>query len=297
MSDVTTLQEAGAGRDNPRLTDAEFARLRGLIREHAGIHLKENKRELLVARLGHHIRKLGFSSFSDYCEYVAHDASGDALRDFINRITTNKTSFFREPHHFEFLRTRLIPEIRRRGRRELRIWSAGCSSGEEPYSIAITVEEALGKRHGWDVRILASDIDTEVLAQARTGIYPLAALEGMPVERRRAGFLRGYGEFAGQAQVREELRRRVEFRRINFKEAGWGVHTRFDAIFCRNVIIYFERALQQQIVEGLARHLQPEGYFFSGHSENLFWLRDLLVGVEPMVYRLHSAAGPGGKTP
>lgn len=286
MKPVDVLEKPGTGLDTPRLTDGEFDRFRGLILEHAGIHLKDHKRDLLVARLGQHIRNLGFESFSAYYEYVARDSSGEALRALINRITTNKTYFFREPHHFAFLRGRLIPELCRRGRRRLRIWSAGCSTGEEPYSIAIAVAEALGKHHGWDVRILASDIDTEVLAQAQSGTYPLAALEGVSAEQRRAFFLQGYGEFAGQVQVRPELRQLVEFRRINFKETAWGVPARFDAVFCRNVIIYFDRPLQQRIVERLAGHLLPDGYFFSGHSENLFWLRDLLVAVEPTVYRL-----------
>lgn len=282
--EVAVHQDLQAGRDSPRLTDAEFARFRGLILEHTGIHLKEHKRDLLVARLAQHILKLGFRSFSAYYEHVARDTSGEALRALINRITTNKTYFFREPHHFEFLRERLIPELRGRGQRDLRIWSAGCSTGEEPYSIAATVGEVLGLHHGWNVRILATDIDTDVLEQAQSGTYPMAALEDLSAGQRRAAFLRGYGQFAGQVQVRPELRRMVEFRRLNFKEPGWGIQARFDAIFCRNVIIYFDRPLQQQIVERLAGHLKPGGYFFSGHSENLFWLRDLLVTVAPTVY-------------
>jgi chemotaxis protein methyltransferase CheR len=287
VTNGATLQDPGTRQDNACLTDAEFTRFRGLIVEHTGINLKDNKRDLLVARLTQHIRSLGLPSFTAYYEYVVRDSSGEALRDFINRITTNKTSFFREPHHFEFLRARLIPDLRRRGQRELRIWSAGCSTGEEPYSIAMTVEEALGKHHGWNVRILATDIDTQVLERAQAGTYPLAALEGFSPEHRRAWFLRGYGEFAGHAQVRPELRRMVEFQRLNFKETAWNIRSRFDLIFCRNVIIYFERSLQQLIVGRLAAFLKPDGYFFSGHSENLFWLRDLLLPVEPTVYRLN----------
>ena len=293
MSEAIASRESESGEDHPHLTDAEFIRFRTLIEEHTGIHLKEHKRDLLVARLSQYIRTLGLPSFSAYYEYVARDASGKALREFINRITTNKTSFFREPHHFDFLRTRLIPELRRRGQRELRIWSAGCSTGEEPYTIAITIEEALGKHHGWNVKVLASDIDTEVLEQARAGVYPLSSLDGMSVERQHAGFLRGYGDFAGKVQVRPELRALIEFRRINFKDHSWGIQARFDLIFCRNVIIYFERELQQKIVGRLAGHLDPTAIFFSGHSENLFWLRDLLEPVEPTVYRvLHEGKLP-----
>ena len=288
---MSHVLELGTGLDSPRLTEAEFTRFQILIREHTGIQLRDHKRELLVARLGQHIRKLGFASFSAYYEHVSGDPSGEALRGFINRITTNKTSFFREPHHFEFLRARLIPELRARGQRQLHVWSAGCSTGEEPFSVAMTVQEALGAHHSWTVRILASDIDTDVLAQAQSGTYPLESLEDVSTERRRAHFLRGYGEFEGQAQVRPELRKMVKFRRLNLKETGWGIRARFDLIFCRNVIIYFDRPLQQQIVARLAAHLKPGGYFFSGHSENLFWMRDILNAVEPTIYRANPERG------
>ena len=270
----------------PHLSEGEFARFRGLVREQTGIHLNSHKRHLLVARLRRRVQDLGLATFTDYYEYIIRDKTGNELRNFINRITTNKTSFFREPHHFDFLRRRLIPEARGRGRRELRIWSAGCSSGEEPYSICITLREAVGDSRGWDIRILASDIDTEVLSRAQAGTYELDLLNDVPPAQRHAHFLRGYGSFEGLAQVRPELREMVEFRRINFNDPDWGVHTRFDAIFCRNVIIYFDRELQQRIVGRLAAHLKPGGYFFCGHSENLHWLGGPLVTVQPTVYRL-----------
>ena len=269
----------------PAITDAEFARFRALIRKETGIHLKEHKRHLLVARLAQRLRELGLRSFSAYYEHLTGDRSGREMSAFINRVTTNKTSFFREPHHFEFLRDRLIPHLRHSGSRRLRLWSAGCSSGEEPYSMAMILAETLGKTYGWDVRILATDIDTEVLAQAQSGTYDLRLLEGVSLERRRAHFLRGYGEFAGLAQVKAELRRLVDFRRMNFNDPEWEVHGDFDAIFCRNVIIYFDQSLQQRIVERLAAHLNPGGYFFAGHSENLFWAREVLTPVQPTVYR------------
>ncbi len=274
----------------PDIADADYGRFRGLILAQTGIHLGDHKRQLLVARLAQRLKTLGLDSFSTYYEYVAQDKSGAELRTLINRITTNKTSFFREPHHFEFLRSRLIPEARRRERAELRIWSAACSSGEEPYSIAITVAETLGTFHAWNVRILASDIDTEILGRARAGRYALQTLEGISSERLRAHFLRGYGEFEGLVQVRPELERMIDFRRINLSHPDWGVVERFDAVFCRNVIIYFDRPTQQRIVQRLAGRLKPEGYFFCGHSENLHWLRHLLVPVEPTVYRLSKGA-------
>jgi chemotaxis protein methyltransferase CheR len=283
----------GARWEIPTITDEEFTCLRTLIREHTGIHLRDQKKQLVVARLAQRLKNLGLSTFSAYCEFLAGDASGDELRMLINRITINKTSFFREPHHFEFLRSRLIPQLRRKGRRQLRIWSAGCSSGEEPYSIAMTVHETLGNLHGWDVRVLASDIDTEMLEQARCGKYAMESLDVVSPEQRRAYFLRGFGEFEGLAQVRPELQKMVSFRRINLNQPDWGLYERFDAIFCRNVIIYFERPLQERIVSRLAAHLRADGYYFSGHSESLYWLRGLLVTVEPTIYQVrhggHSA--------
>jgi len=287
---ATQAQDCGSGRIPP-LTEVEFAWFRDLVREQTGVHLTDHKRHLLVARLACRLQNLGLATFTQYYEYVTRDASGDEMRNLINRITTNKTSFFREPHHFEFLVKHLIPELRSRGRSDVRIWSAGCSSGEEPYSIAMTIEEALGVQHGWDVRILASDIDTEMLGRAEAGTYQLELLEEVPQELRRAHFLGGYGSFDGLAQVRPELRHMIEFRRINFNDPDWCVYARFDAIFCRNVIIYFDRELQRRIVERLAAHLAPGGYFFSGHSENLHWLGSRMTTVEPTIYR----SNPGGK--
>lgn len=276
----------------PRISVGEFERFAGLIRDQTGIHLRENKGQLLVARLAQRLRTLGLSTFSDYYQFLAGDSSGEELRTLINRITTNKTSFFREPHHFEFLRSQLIPEHQLKGRRRLRFWSAGCSSGEEPYSIAISVLEALGYPNPWDVQILASDIDSEVLARARAGRYPLESLDEVPPELKRKYFLRGYGDQQGWAQVRPELQRMVQFRRINLYEAAWGIRDRFDTVFCRNVIIYFERPVQERIVRGLAAHLRPGGYYFSGHSENLAYLRETLQVLEPSIYQVQQGASP-----
>ncbi len=274
------------------MSDAEFARFQTLVRDHSGINLRPEKRHLLVARLAPHLRDLSIATFSAYYQYLAADASGEELRTLINRITTNKTSFFREPHHFEFLASHLIPDIQRGGSKPLRIWSAGCSSGEEPYSIAIALREVLGPAQAREARILASDIDTEMLGQAQAGIYPLESLEAVSAQRLRRHFLRGFGACEGLAQVRPELKRMVEFRRINFTQPDWGVDSRFHAIFCRNVIIYFDRSLQNAIVTRLAGYLNPGGCFFAGHSENLHWLRDLLVTVEPTVYRINHKGNP-----
>ncbi len=269
----------------PAITEAEFTRFRDLILEETGIHLTDRKRQLLVSRLIPRLRLLGLHTFSDYYDQLTQKSSEQERRIFINRITTNKTSFFREPHHFDFLKNRLIPHWRTHAQRPLRIWSAGCSSGEEPYTIAITVREVLGTGSS-DLRILATDIDTEMLAQAQAARYSLESLTDIPPERKRKSFLRGYGDFEGLAEVRPEIRRLVEFRRLNFRDANWGIQERFDAIFCRNVIIYFDRSQQQRIVERLVSYLKPDGCYFSGHSENLYWLDQLLVSIEPTIYQL-----------
>jgi|ERR1035441_2388874 chemotaxis protein methyltransferase CheR len=280
----------GTGWDIASITDGEFARFADLIRDQTGIHLRDHKRQLLEARLGQRLRTLGLGTFSEYYEFVAGDTSGNELLRLINRVTTNKTSFFREPHHFEFLRAHVIPRLERTGRRQLRIWSAGCSSGEEPYSIAMTVLEALGNHRGWDLRILATDIDSEMLEQASAGTYAMESLDEVPPELRRKYFLKGYGEFEGKARVRPELRRMIGFRRVNLSQPDWGIHELFDTVFCRNVIIYFERPVQDRIVRSLAARLHPGGYYFSGHSENLYYLHDALVTVAPSIYQTK----PGG---
>lgn len=273
------------------VSDSEFELFRELILRHTGIFLKEHKRALLASRLTRRLAHLGLPSLHDYYSYLAEqDPTGEELRRMINCITTNKTSFFRENHHFEFLRDHLIPEARARAAdgapRRLRFWSAACSTGEEPYSIAITVLDALGAHSGWDLKILASDIDTEVLERAESGVYALEDLREIPENIRQRSFLRGTGEYAGLAQVRPELRRMVTFRRINFVEPAWPVETRFDGIFCRNVIIYFDRQTQRRILERLLAYLTPDGCLFVGHSENLYWMTDLVRPVRHTIYRL-----------
>ena len=278
-----SVEEYGAGWKTPALSDGDFERFRRLIRKKSGINLRDTKRHLLVARLTQRLRQLGLETFSAYYDYVTSDHTGEEMIALINRITTNKTSFFREPHHFEFLRGR----VRQMRDKRLSIWSAGCSSGEEPYSIAITLHEAIGAAPEWDVRILASDIDTEILERAQAGIYGIEAVRGIPERIQRSCFLRGYGHRQGLVQVRPEIRRMVEFRRINLIGAEWPPERYFDIIYCRNVIIYFDRATQEEIIERMVDCLKPEGYLFSGHSENLYWLHDVVVPVQPTIYRVN----------
>jgi chemotaxis protein methyltransferase CheR len=275
------------------LSDREFRDLGKLILEETGICLKDSKRMLVQARLAKRLRNLGFASYGAYFDYVSQPANGDERVELVNCITTNKTDFFRENHHFEFLAKQVIRQAERRpargGLRRLRLWSAGCSTGEEPYSMAITILETLGSSRGWDIKILASDIDTAVLAKAEAGIYEVERLGGIAEPTVRKYFQRVDGgvRFA----VKENLKELIRFRRINFADAAWPVRTRFDAIFCRNVIIYFDRATQQRLLERLAAYLEPSGYLMMGHSENLYWVNDLLVSQGNTIYRLRGA-GP-----
>lgn len=279
------------------ITDAEFTTIRELIYEHAGISLSESKRALVCSRLAKRLRLLELRSLSEYLVHLEErDADGKERQQMVNCLTTNKTDFFREPHHFDFLREKILPQIRKRadegGPRRLRIWSAGCSIGHEPYSTAITILESFSSLQGWDIGILASDINTEVLATAKQGIYPIDQLEPVPEEIRRKYFLRGRGEWAGQCQVRPEVRRLVTFRQINLMEKPWPFGARFDLIFCRNVIIYFNTATQQVLTTRLAEQLTDGGYLMLGHSEHPPWLSSILTPVGQTIYRRERSGAP-----
>jgi chemotaxis protein methyltransferase CheR len=278
-----------------RISDAEFASFRELIHKSIGITLSESKRQLLCSRLGRRLRHHGFTTFSQYYEYLrTRDGQGLELREMVNCITTNKTHFFREPHHFDFLRDQVFPEIAaRKGpgeKHRLRVWSAGCSTGEEPYSIAITALEAL-ERARWSVKILASDVDTDVLARAERGVYSSGSAADLPSALRQRWFPALAGD-PDRMTARDELRELLIFRRINLIERRWPINTRFDVIFCRNVTIYFDRATQEQLYERFARLLNPGGYLIAGHSENLSWLNHLFEPLGKTIYQVKpSVAG------
>jgi chemotaxis protein methyltransferase CheR len=267
------------------ISDAEFEAFRRLVHEVTGIALGPQKRCLVQARLGRRLRALALPSYGAYHRYLTQDdAGGLELTEFINAITTNKTDFFREPHHFEYLRTvwapALVARAARTGDRRVRLWSAACSSGEEPYTIAMTVREALGA--GWDLRILASDIDTDVLARAEAGVYTGDQLAPVPAALRERYFTR---EADRRFRVRRELAELIAFRRINFMDEAWPIRTRFDVIFCRNVLIYFDRDGQRRVVERLLSFLADGGSLCLGHSESVIGLADGVRHVGNTIYR------------
>ena len=228
----------------------------------SGIRLPEGKREMVYARLTRRLRALGIASFDDYLRFL--DLEPAEWEHCTNALTTNVTSFFREEHHFRILTEHV--QARAPASPAFRVWSAGCSTGEEPYSIAMTLTDALP---GGKFDVVASDLDTQVLATARQAVYPLQSVLRLPEARQKRFFLRGSGRYEGRARVRPEVARHVEFLRVNLMDEEWPIEPGLDAIFCRNVMIYFDKATQRRLVERFARLLKPKGLFFAGHAESL----------------------------
>ncbi|MDH5673742.1 MAG: protein-glutamate O-methyltransferase [Myxococcales bacterium] len=252
-----------------QFTDADFRRIQLLVREKIGLDLADNKSQMVYGRLARRVRRLQMDSVARYLSYIE---SGDAeeMTHFVNAVTTNVTQFFREGHHFEHLANEVLPAVwnRNASQRRLRIWSAGCSSGEEPYSIAAILASNSPPTPGWDQRILATDINTEVLDKARSGIYPASDLANIPRDLRQRFFSRGIGKNSGLARVNEELRSLISFQPLNLLGA-WPMRGPFDVIFCRNVIIYFDRPTRDALIRRFHSLLRSGGVFYAGHSETL----------------------------
>ncbi len=255
---------------------SDFERVRAMIRAKAGIDLNPGKQNMVYSRLARRLRERGHASFGTYLDALRSDSDPE-WQAFINCLTTNLTSFFREAHHFEMLASWLRQCA---ASQPLRIWTCAASTGEEPYSIAMTALEAAGPR----VSIDASDIDTEVLAVAQAGVYPMETAASLGEARLRRFFLKGSGAHAGQVRVRPELQALLSFRPLNLLGGGWPQQV-YDVIFCRNVMIYFDRPTQRRVLERLHRVLRPGGLLFIGHSENFTEHRDLLELVGKTAYR------------
>ena len=268
------------------MRDREFDFIRSLVYERSRINLGPDKRQLVNARLGKRLRATNAPSITDYCELLQQPGAEEELGHLIDAISTNHTSFFREAAHFTFLRDKALPELRDRSRSErwarLKVWSAGCSSGEEPYSIAMTLADALPS---WPWHIEASDISRRVLAKAAAAIYPDETVRRLPVELVHGHFQRGLGPQEGNHRVKSALRERVTFRHFNLLAGEPPFAEPFQVIFCRNVMIYFDRQTQEELVARLARRLVPGGYVFVGHSESLTHLRHSLRTVRPAIYQ------------
>ncbi len=252
------------------LTAGDFRRVQALIKARVGIDLGTNKQSLVYGRLARRLRALGMQHFADYLSLV-EDPSSDEAERFVNAITTNVTEFFRENHHFEFLANTVLPAIWRRtgpGGQRVRFWSAGCSTGEEPYSLAMVLREnpppAAG---GWDMKVLATDLDTDVLAHARAGVYPADRVEKIAPARLKRFFAKtGTG---GSYQASPELRSLITFKQLNLMDPSWPMQGPFDVIFCRNVVIYFDDATKRALVQRYRQMLGEGGHLMLGHSESM----------------------------
>lgn len=270
------------------LGDAEFEFLRKFVHQHCGISLGEHKRQLVQGRLNRRLRALRLASFAGYCELLRNDPQTE-LGELASCISTNVTSFFREVHHYDLLTDELLPrwlQEKRRSHDRLRIWSAGCSTGEEPYALAMVLAEALEKHAAGnvDAKILATDLSPQALETARRGAYLLERLGGISDERRRRWLLRGSGEFEGWAAVHPRLRELVTIQPLNLLH-DWPMKGPFDAIFCRNVVIYFDQPTKQRLFQRYATLLPAGGYLFLGHSESLHGINEDFELIGRTVYR------------
>ncbi len=274
------------GAATPELTDPEFFRFCRLVHGHAGIHLTAQKKELVRARLTKILRNRGLKSFQEYYEIVLADRSGAELAGLLDAISTNLTSFWREPAHFQFLAQEILPSWPRNLRqpRRANLWSAGCSTGEEPYTLAMVMLDAFAGEDFSRVKIYASDINTQVLAQAEAGVYPFSRAEPLPVAWQRRFFQKGVRHRQGLVRVKPEVRSLVHFFRLNLM-TPFPFGEEMDVIFCRNVMIYFEKETQVTLVEKFYHCLKPGGYLFIGHSESLCNHQHRFTYVKPTIYR------------
>lgn len=267
------------------LDNNSFRRFRDIIYEESGIKLNESKKALMQSRLMKRLRELDIDTYRDYYDYLM-DNYHDEIVNLINAITTNKTDFFRESKHFEYMTGEVLPEFARSGRKELKIWSAGCSTGEEPYSIAITAHRFFEDKKSPEIRILATDIDTQVLNRGKAGVYKAEdILEVVDMSTAKRYFQKGTGENEGFLRVKDFIRRMVHFRRLNLLDSSFPMKGTFDIIFCRNVIIYFDRESQKRLFANFHRYLADDGYLFVGHSETLTGITDRFVFVRNTIYR------------
>lgn len=293
----------------------EFKLFRSLVHERTGIFLRDSKHVMLSARLSRRLRTLNLNNFAQYYEYIQRCGSNsDEIVELINCVTTNKTSFFRERHHFDYLTRTVVPQMQAAAQRGapkcIRVWSAACSTGEEPYSIAITLLEALQDRPSaapppavparkqlnglpaplcsWKIEVVASDIDTGVLARAQRGVYREESLDSVAQPLWKRYFLRGKDDMKGAVKVKPEVARLIHFKRINLMDPQWPLEGSFHVIFFRNALIYFNQDTQDAFLRRMVRYLEPGGYLFLGNSEHIPWLHGILEPLQSTMYRLRT---------
>ena len=288
-----TRREETTGASGPvTMSIHDFNRLSQFIYKECGINITPTKKVMLEGRLNKRLRRLGLLSFAEYCDYLfSNEGMNSELIWMIDEVTTNKTDFFREPKHFEYLTAKVLPEAaheaRRSGRKNIAIWSAGCSSGEEPYTLAMVVSEFIDSNPGANLSyvVVGTDISPSVLEKAKKAIYENERVIPVPPEMKKKYLLRGKDRMRNFVRIVASLRERVKFRRLNFMDGDFGFREAIDIIFCRNVIIYFDRPTQEVLLSKFCRCLSPGGYVFMGHSETLFGMDIPLVQIAPTIYR------------
>jgi chemotaxis protein methyltransferase CheR len=278
------------------ISEQEFRLFQQLVHREAGIALSDHKRAFMTNRLARRVRQLGLPSYAAYYGHVTR-ADRAELTQLLDAICINETRFFREPDQFAFLESSALVELddlAAAGRipRRIRAWSAACSSGEEPYSIAMALRARFPRTSGWALEVVASDLSTRVLEQAREAIWPIERISAVPPSYVRRFMLRGTGSMTGKAKVAAEIRELVTFSRVNLSHETYAVHGTFDLIFCRNVLIYFDAVMRTKVVRRLLTKLKPHGYLFLGHSETLPGFSEEVQSVMPNVYRLRAPGAP-----
>ena len=264
-------------------TLADFDQLRTISNQYSGIQVPDDKFDMFYSRLSKRVRLLGFTTFKQYCHYLKTQPD-EEFTEFINAITTNLTSFFREKHHFDYVTGSIIPELLKQNLaiRQVKVWSAGCSTGEEPYSLAMTLKEHLPG--DWDIKILATDLDTNVLAIASEGIYSLDRVAGIGEQRLKRWFQKGSGSQVNKVRIKMELRQLIQFKQLNLMHE-WPMKGVFDFIFCRNVLIYFDRETKEMLANRYADLLKEGSHLFIGHSESLHQLSTQFSLIGKTIYR------------
>lgn len=266
-------------------TDKDFNEIRTLVKTHTGITLSDAKKNMVYSRLSRRLRQLDIHAFKDYIKLIKSDQS-DEFTNFTNAITTNLTSFFRENHHFDYLKNTVLPGLfadKTRGKK-IRIWCCASSTGEEPYSIAITVKEAMPKNETWDVKIIATDLDSNVLQKAESGIYDVERIDGIKANTRKLWFWKGKGKNEGVVRVNPELQEMITFKQLNLLN-NWPFSGPFDIVFCRNVVIYFDKDTQRVLFDRIANVMSKNNpHLFIGHSESLFKVSDRYKLIGQTIY-------------
>ena len=266
-----------------QLSEAEFTKLSKFIYSQYGIKMPPEKKIMLQSRLQKRLRALSIYSFKEYIDYVFGSNNNEEVIHMMDVVSTNKTDFYREPTHFDFLRQTVLPKLNEI-KKTIKIWSAGCSSGPEVYTLAIELSEFATNNHGFDFSILGTDISTQMLKKAYAGIYPEDMVEIVPLDLKRKYLLKSKDRTKKLVRMNEHLRKKVKFQRLNFMDDPYAINEQFDIIFCRNVLIYFDRETQEKVINKLCNHLRVDGYFFLGHSESITNINVPLKQLRPTVY-------------